>query len=76
MKKNTEHKNTFEKALLENDLLELTNYYTTHGKKKLKEKDIAAGCYYLTNAYICALEGGFTDYLELRQILISYGREE
>ena len=38
--------------------------------------DLTATCFYLTHAYIFALESGAPEALDLRQRLIAHGREE
>ena len=63
-------------ALETGDLNKIIEIFAAHGKTKLYNNEIDAGCYYLTNAYIYALESGSDRVWEFHKILKSYGREE
>ena len=54
----------------------LVMLYQNGGQTFLRQGNIDAGCFYLTHAYIYALEAGHAAAAELRDILVSYGREE
>ena len=59
-----------------NHIKKLIRLYTKQGKKKIAHHEIDAGCYYLTNAYIFALECGSRKAKKLHKLLKFYGREE
>ena len=44
--------------------------------KQMLESAIKSGCFLLTQAFVYALESGDCRAKEIREILISYGREE
>ncbi|MDA9236047.1 hypothetical protein N8Y37_04680 [Amylibacter sp.] len=46
------------------------------GNEELKKSAIKSGCFLLTQAFVYALESGDCRAKEIREILISYGREE
>ena len=63
-------------ALKTGDLDTIIEIFAVHGKTKLDKNEIDAGCYYLSNAYVYALEAGSDRVCEFHKILKSYGREE
>ena len=70
-KKNGKSKNI--RTLNGNDLIDL---YKNFGLSELKKRNIDSGCFYLTHAYILALEKGLRVAKRIHQILKLYGREE
>jgi hypothetical protein len=50
--------------------------YRRAGEAMLEGGNTDAGCFYLTHAYIYALEAGHVMARELHEILVSHGREE
>ena len=54
----------------------LVDIYVMLGNEELKKSAIKSGCFLLTQAFVYALEAGDCRAQEIRQILISYGREE
>ena len=54
----------------------LVDIYFMLGNEELKKTAIKSGCFLLTQAFVYALEAGDCRAQEIRQILISYGREE
>ena len=54
----------------------LVDIYFMLGNEELKKSAIKSGCFLLTQAFVYALEAGDRRAQEIRQILISYGREE
>lgn len=54
----------------------LVDIYFMLGNEELKKSAIISGCFLLTQAFVYALEAGDSRAQEIRQILISYGREE
>ena len=58
------------------DRAALVRLYQKAGELRLGEGAIDAGCFYLTHAYIYALEQGDKAAPALRARLIEYGREE
>jgi hypothetical protein len=54
----------------------LVDIYFMLGNEELKKSAIKSGCFLLTQAFVYALEAGDCRAQEIRQILISYGREE
>ena len=54
----------------------LVDIYFMLGNEELKKSAIKSGCFLLTQAFVDALEAGDCRAQEIRQILISYGREE
>lgn len=71
---------TLDAALLtahaEKDRATLVRLYQTAGEMRLAEGAENAGCFYLTHAYIYALDCGDPRAPELRARLIEFGREE
>ncbi len=60
----------------QNDMEQLVILYRQAGLSCLDVNDVDAGCFYLTHAYIFALETGTPKADELHEILVAYGREE
>ncbi len=58
------------------DKAALTRLYRRAGDAMLAQGDIDAGCFFMTQAYIFALDCGAAAAPEIRQILIRHGREE
>ena len=54
----------------------LVTLYAQAGKMRLAAAEVDAGCFYLTQAYIYALDCGHEKSAELHAILRNYGREE
>ncbi len=59
-----------------NDLEQLVKLYRKAGLSCIDTNNVDAGCFYLTHAYIFALEGGWPEATEIHRTLIAYGREE
>lgn len=53
----------------------LVRLYRQAGERRLSEGKTDAGCFYLTQAYIFALDCGDPAWMSLRNLLASYGRE-
>jgi hypothetical protein len=54
----------------------LVRLYHTAGDHLLSLGDIDAGCFYLTHAYIFALDCGDKFAAEIHQTLVAHGREK
>jgi len=54
----------------------LAALYKQAGQVCLADGNIEAGCFYLTHAYIFALDCGQPDARDLHRILVSFGREQ
>ena len=69
-----------EPALLEahekRDSTRLIALYQEAGELALSEGDVDRGCFFLTHAYVFALEAGSPRAEKIKQILIVHGREE
>ena len=63
-------------AYKKKDLKNLVLLYENLGMSELKRNNIDAGCFFLTNAYTYALEGGLASEKKIHKILKLYGREE
>ncbi len=63
-------------AHAEYDLDGLVTLYQKAGLSCIDANDVDAGCFYLTHAYIFALEAGSSKAREIHKVLVSYGREE
>lgn len=59
-----------------NDMAELVRLYQQAGAMMIAQNDVDAGCFYLTHAYIFALEIGHSSAPNIHQVLIDHGREE
>jgi hypothetical protein len=66
----------FLRANEQSDHEQLVILYRKAGLSCIDAKNVDAGCFYLTHAYIFALEMGSSKVDELHEILVSYGREE
>jgi len=62
-------------AVKHHDLEVLTQIYTDAANASEKRGDIDEACFFLTQAYVCALQQGANNAVELRSRLIKYGRE-
>ncbi len=58
------------------DLTALVALYTEAADLRETEGDIDAACFYLTHAYVFALQTGATEADQLRQRLWRHGRED
>lgn len=58
-----------------NDSLALSQYYGEYAKLCLAQ-DIDQACFYLTHAYVFALEANDPRSREWYELLLNYGREE
>ena len=58
------------------DLDGLVALYQKAGLSRIEANDVDVGCFYLTHAYIFALEAGTSKACEIHKVLVSYGREE
>jgi|FLOH01.1.fsa_nt_gi hypothetical protein len=69
-----------DRALLEahaaDDRPELVALYRQAGDMMLAAGRVGAGCFYLTHAYIFALDCGAPEAAAIHQTLVAYGREE
>ena len=54
----------------------LVDIYLMLGIEELNKSKIKSGCFLITQAYVYALEDGDHRSQKIREILISYGREE
>ena len=54
----------------------LVDIYFMLGNEELKKSAIKSGCFLQTQAFVNELESGDCRAKEIREILISYGREE
>ncbi len=57
------------------DAAQLVKLYRQAGELALAEDDVLRGCFFLTHAYVFALEAGLPEAQNLRGVLIQYGRE-
>ena len=60
----------------EHDLVKLVHIYQGYGALQLEKKNVAAGCFYLANAYVYALEAGLLEAETIHTILKYHDREE
>lgn len=58
------------------DKLAIMRLYHQAGSQMLANGEIDAGCFYLTHAYIFALDCGSAEAAVIHQILVAHGREE
>jgi hypothetical protein len=56
------------------DASELVKLYT-YAANHIEHKDVDAACFYLTHAYVFALEIGDPAYADLQARLVGHGRE-
>lgn len=52
----------------------LVRLYRQAGEDALADDEVQ-GCFYLTHAYVFALEAGFDEAAEIHAILVAHGRE-
>lgn len=64
------------KAHERKDIPLLAELYNQAGNNQLKTGDIDAGCFYLTHAYVFALEAGLSQAKDIHETLVAHGREE
>lgn len=64
-----------QKAFSENDLKTIVSIYKSKAEFDLKAGDEESAYFLMTQAYIYALEGGFSVAKELKEILVLAGRE-
>ncbi len=57
------------------DATTLVRIYTSEAGRLEAAGDIDAACFFLTHAYIWALEGGLQEAADLRARLVGHGRE-
>ena len=62
-------------ALQHQDLEVLTKIYTDAANASEQRGDIDEACFFLTQAYVCALQQGADTAVKLRSRLINHGRE-
>ncbi len=67
--------NKLHEAIERQDLEVLTKIYTDAANASEKRGDIDEACFFLTQAYVCALQQGADSAVELRSRLIDHGRE-
>ena len=53
----------------------LARLYRQAGTLRLDAGDIDAGCFYLVQAYVWALDCGAPEAEDIRTVLVAYGRE-
>lgn len=63
-------------AHVANDKAKLVGLYRQAGDMMLASGRVDAGCFFLTHAYIFALDCGAPEAAEIHQTLIAFGREE
>ncbi len=54
---------------------EMVQLYRQAGAFMLAQGQVDAGCFFLTQAYVFALEVGAVEAAEIHQILVTHGRE-
>lgn len=57
------------------DVATLVRIYRTEADRRAEQCDVDAECFFLTQAYVWALEGGHPDANTLHSRLKAYGRE-
>ncbi len=67
--------NKLQKAIQRNDLELLVQIYTDTANTSELRGDIDEACFFLTQAYVCALQQGADIAADLRLRLVEYGRE-
>ena len=67
--------NKLQAALQRQDLEILTKIYTDAANASEQRGDIDEACFFLTQAYVCALQQGADTAVKLRSRLINHGRE-
>ncbi len=72
------NKEKLDRLLLEaherNDHAALIRYYTMAADEYEQAQDVAAACFYLTHAFVFALEAGAPEADVLNQRLVTHGR--
>ena len=63
-------------AFKRNDKTELSLLYENLGMHELDKNNINSGCFFLTNAYVYALEEGLKSAKTIHKVLKHYGREK
>ena len=63
------------KAHQQKDRKYLALIYERYGRSQLEKNNIDAGCFFLTHAYIFALEEGLNCATRIHKALKNYGRE-
>lgn len=66
----------FLEAHSRNDMRKLVDLYGRLGRAMLDAGETNAGCFYLTQSYVFALESGDPRTQELKTVLVAHGREE
>ncbi len=66
----------FLEAHARNDTRSLVDLYGRLGRAMLDAGETDAGCFYLTQSYVFALESGDPQTQELKTVLVAHGREE
>ena len=66
----------FLEAHARNDTRRLVDLYGRLGRGMLDAGETDAGCFYLTQSYVFALESGDPQTQELKTVLVAHGREE
>ena len=66
----------FAEALTKGDYGVVIALYCDEARAKMASGDIDAGCFYLTHAYVYALEADAAEVEDIRAELVKYGREE
>ena len=59
-----------------NNIGELSILYENLGMYELRRNNTDSGCFFLTNAYIYALEENLKSAEQIHKVLTKYGREE
>lgn len=65
----------FLEAHARHDGAALVGLYADVGARALLREDVSAGCFYLTHAYVYALEAADPRARDLHALLVSHGRE-
>ncbi|GGE61776.1 hypothetical protein [Actibacterium pelagium] len=72
------NRDALEKAILDaharHDMDDLVRFYTIAGDDAEAEQDIDAACFYLTHAFVFALEAGCSEAKALNKRLAQHGR--
>ncbi len=66
----------FLEAHARNNMRRLVDLYGRLGRGMLEAGETDAGCFYLTQSYVFALESGDPRSQELKAVLVAHGREE
>ena len=57
------------------DVPAMVTLYQQAGEDFLQQGDVDAGCFFLTHAYVYALDCGHEAESQIRAVLVGYGRE-